>query len=748
MSIRFNADADELASSAGDVPTLTSGFGIGAFVRLVVDQNNNTWLFGLESSIAAGYFGVATDANGTDLWIITNGTAGFNVSAVYGLTVGTWYFIGLSHDGATTGEFTVIDVATQTIVAAQTITNAMQTGMDRIALGAFVGASWPLNGGIERPRVYSNYGPTQAEWLAEAASAVPVRTANLWGNWSFLTNSAADRTTDLSGNGHTLVNPGSAGVWASESSPPGIFDPVTSTAAATLGDMSGAAAGSADTKADPANPGLVFLRESDADPYRVIMRPAVTYAAPSSTQLDDMAGAATGTVGGGSGVTGTVATTLADMTGSAAGSSVTSTAAATLGNATGSSSGAVGNAGTASATLGNMTGSAAGSTVVGTSSSSLAAMTGAAAAATGPAATAAATLGNMSSAVAGSTVVGSSASTLAAMAGAASAEHGVAGTAAATLANMAGAATGAFGAQFIGTGAATLADMTGSCAGAHGVSATASASLGSMTGAASGSSVKASSSSTLADMAGAASGTFTGAVTGTAAATLGTMTGAAAGSSTRATGAATLDTMAGSSTGAAGGALGAAAATLGTMTGAAVGQSGTVTGTVASQLEAMAGAAAGYVGVRPSELDVEISIARAGLEIFVPEPQLQVLQIDGSTLPVIFVSGALQPSGPTITLVRVEPVNLGARVRISATFTDPFTGALTDPTTPQLRVKAEGGSEVTYLSPDIIRDSVGKFHYDYLTTAVGVTAFMWGSLATDEESYSERGQFMVRPSSL
>jgi hypothetical protein len=71
---------------------------------------------------------------------------------------------------------------------------------------------------------------------------------------------------------------------------------------------------------------------------------------------------------------------------------------------------------------------------------------------------------------------------------------------------------------------------------------------------------------------------------------------------------------------------------------------------------------------------------------------------------------------------------IGQQARVSAEFRDPA-NVLTDPTTVKLKVRAPTGPEQTFVfgSSSIVRDSLGKYHYDLALTSGGDWIVKWVS---------------------
>lgn len=88
---------------------------------------------------------------------------------------------------------------------------------------------------------------------------------------------------------------------------------------------------------------------------------------------------------------------------------------------------------------------------------------------------------------------------------------------------------------------------------------------------------------------------------------------------------------------------------------------------------------------------------------------------------------------------------IGDGVRLACTFTDAINGALVDPTTVTLALRLPDGTTPT-TSP--VKDSTGKYFFDFTTTLAGVHWFRWagtGSFASASEGAFavSRSQFDV-----
>ncbi len=80
---------------------------------------------------------------------------------------------------------------------------------------------------------------------------------------------------------------------------------------------------------------------------------------------------------------------------------------------------------------------------------------------------------------------------------------------------------------------------------------------------------------------------------------------------------------------------------------------------------------------------------------------------------------------------------IGESVRLKAEFTD-ANGTLADPTTVTVSIKAPGATAVSYSG---VKDSVGKYHYDYDPTVAGQHEYKW--LGTGTVKTAGQGSFYV-----
>jgi hypothetical protein len=124
-------------------------------------------------------------------------------SSAFNFTVGTWAFVAATMDRTNAESWLYYANAPVTTLArdfmfGNTAANWLDTNTFTIGGDGF-GDPW--QGSIAAVKVW-NAVLTQTELEAEAPLATPVRTANLWGAWSFANG---PQTNDESGNGRTLT---------------------------------------------------------------------------------------------------------------------------------------------------------------------------------------------------------------------------------------------------------------------------------------------------------------------------------------------------------------------------------------------------------------------------------------------------------------------------------------------------------------------------------------------------------------
>lgn len=233
MAIRFNAATDRISYS-GTVPDPSAGFTLLGWAYVAVDRDDFSTMARLHASSGAST--TATFASGSEgLGGPGYFTGGGSVTNGTGFTVGAWRKVAISCTG-TTGRCYVATDGGATEADSGTVGGAASpTGITLGGRSPVDGTEW-FNGRLAYWRFYSAE-LTQVEIETEWASAVPVRTANLWADWPIETDSDL---TDHSGNGRHLTA-GSTAV-TTEDGPP-ITTTITGTLAADLPALTTSGAG-------------------------------------------------------------------------------------------------------------------------------------------------------------------------------------------------------------------------------------------------------------------------------------------------------------------------------------------------------------------------------------------------------------------------------------------------------------------------------------------------------------------------
>lgn len=206
MSVRF-AGVNRSYTAALNLGTVTE-FSITAWVRLAADRNTYSSFWCVDPGTTTDYALMQTDADGTTVNLYPS------VGALGALTVGTWYFIGVSWSAAGgvakkralgAASFTTYNLTTPPV----NLTNL------RLGVSVFSSNEW-LNGNLSTVKMWTGAALSAAELEAEYLYDAPLRTANLRAFYRFATAS----TVDNSGNGYTLT--GGSGA-TTEADPTGLI---------------------------------------------------------------------------------------------------------------------------------------------------------------------------------------------------------------------------------------------------------------------------------------------------------------------------------------------------------------------------------------------------------------------------------------------------------------------------------------------------------------------------------------------
>jgi hypothetical protein len=178
--------------------TLTLGsqasWSICSWVKLSVDRNDFGTFFAFQSTNSI-MMEVGSDGTTLDIW---DDSVGGTVGTTVALTVGTWYFVGMSVAAGTNASFMYVRAANAATATTATWTQAART-LTTLWLGQNQYGEW-YNG----PQAATKWwlaSITQAEMDAEYRQQLPNRLADLGG---FYPQVRAE-TTDYSGLGRTLT---------------------------------------------------------------------------------------------------------------------------------------------------------------------------------------------------------------------------------------------------------------------------------------------------------------------------------------------------------------------------------------------------------------------------------------------------------------------------------------------------------------------------------------------------------------
>jgi hypothetical protein len=193
----------QLKAPPSAFPASTTSWTFATWVRLDVDRDQYTAIFTTETPTGHPTSGVelVTAPDGTTLTIFSYQVgADVTVTTIGALTVGVWYFVAISVGPGGAARAALYDGAGGVTRSSGTV-----AVLDSIAL-VYLGASnfafqEYLNGSMARSRLWNGV-LSDAEVAAEYASAVPVRTAGLLGDWRMVSGESVG--VDSSGLGHDL----------------------------------------------------------------------------------------------------------------------------------------------------------------------------------------------------------------------------------------------------------------------------------------------------------------------------------------------------------------------------------------------------------------------------------------------------------------------------------------------------------------------------------------------------------------
>jgi hypothetical protein len=176
----------KLASVLGDVPFLAIDHASGGYIQIVMDSGGTT--LKRDTSVSGQNF--------------------------VAMAINVWYFAAMTWISGTNDRnyYMVAGAGTPTELTYSAVDPTIaDTWAFRLATNKF-GSRGPVS--IAAVKAWTT-ALTQAEINAEVSTYAPVKTANLWANWTFASGAS---TTDNSGNGHTLTLTGA--VATDNSGPP------------------------------------------------------------------------------------------------------------------------------------------------------------------------------------------------------------------------------------------------------------------------------------------------------------------------------------------------------------------------------------------------------------------------------------------------------------------------------------------------------------------------------------------------
>jgi hypothetical protein len=193
MAVRFAAEAQTYSRTVA--LGSQSAYSAACWIKLTTDRN--TWQTGWCLGDAAGgdvFSLLQTSNTGTNLEFITS--ASFTAVPIVNMTVGTWYFVGITMNGATgsavyctpTSGFTTVAIASQGAIVHQTLQLGRSIYSGEWLDGCMAGFKW--------------WGATLsvADLQQEAWTHVPNRTSGLRAWYPLM----SPETVDYSGSAATL----------------------------------------------------------------------------------------------------------------------------------------------------------------------------------------------------------------------------------------------------------------------------------------------------------------------------------------------------------------------------------------------------------------------------------------------------------------------------------------------------------------------------------------------------------------
>lgn len=210
MAVRFTAGTDRLhrTVSLGSKTAYT----ITGWFQITVDRNAFSTFWSINNAADVGTGAHILQATGDGTSIVVWST---NQAAVVSATVGTWYFIGISANGANwTGRVRALGAGSFTNVSGTNLSNP--STFNQIRFGESHYTNEQLDGRIEALKIW-NVALTGTEMEAEYPYRKPVKVTDVLAYYKWTTSNI----TDDSGNGWTLTATGTVDI---EAGPAGIID--------------------------------------------------------------------------------------------------------------------------------------------------------------------------------------------------------------------------------------------------------------------------------------------------------------------------------------------------------------------------------------------------------------------------------------------------------------------------------------------------------------------------------------------
>jgi hypothetical protein len=209
VAVRFDASGEHYtrATALGSV----TQFSFSCWLKLDFDRGDYSTIWCLDSGATSDFSMLQTDAaDSNQLAFYQNGISAIGVRT---LTVGVWYWWGVSVNGSTV-TVTSRSVGDSSFIFTSTATgDASGTNMANLRLGESIyGSEW-WNGSLAAVKLWTGAALAQAELEAEAWTYTPTRTAGLAAWYPLL----VPETTDYSGGGQTLS--GGSGAVATSGPP-------------------------------------------------------------------------------------------------------------------------------------------------------------------------------------------------------------------------------------------------------------------------------------------------------------------------------------------------------------------------------------------------------------------------------------------------------------------------------------------------------------------------------------------------